>query len=147
MRGLVGGSDLGAGEAVVLDMEASLEHMRRGTPRHVDALLLVTEPYFRALETAGRLAALASEFGIPRVVAVANKVRNDEELHAIQEYCRRRGLELAEMIPFDAEVTRADNAGRALIDEAPASEAVRRIGALASLFNGTGSKGGGIDGD
>lgn len=130
-------------------MEASLEHMRRGTARHVDALLLVTEPYFRALETAGRLAALASEFQIPRVAAVANKVRNDEERSAIDDYCRRRGLELAQIIPFDPEVTRADNAGAALIDQAPASPAARGMAALADLFDGTrrtGLNGGGADG-
>src|SRR6266568_3339512 len=35
----------------ILDMEASVEHMGRGTPRYADVLLIVTEPYYRSLET------------------------------------------------------------------------------------------------
>lgn len=136
MRGLIGGSTLADREAVVLDMEASLEHMRRGTARHVDAMLIVTEPYYRSLETTGRLAALAAEFGIPRVAAVANKVRSDEERQAIGDYCARRGLPLAEVVPFDPEVTRVDNAGRALVDEAPDCIAVRHIVHLAEQLDG-----------
>src|SRR5437763_16097885 len=41
-----------AADATILDMEASLEHLARGTVRHADVLLVVTEPYYRSLETA-----------------------------------------------------------------------------------------------
>ena len=115
----------------MLDMEASLEHMRRGTVRHVDTMLIVTEPYFRSLETAGRLADLGREIGIPRGAAVANKVRSPEEEAAVREYCGRHGLEVAALIPFDPEVTRVDNAGLALVDAAPAAVAARHIAQLA----------------
>ena len=115
----------------MLDMEASLEHMRRGTVRHVDTMLVVTEPYFRSLETSGRLAALGREFGLARIVAVANKVRTAEEEQAIRNYCARHGLEVGALIPFDPEVTGADNAGLALLDAAPSSAAVRQIQSLA----------------
>lgn len=111
-------------------MEASLEHMRRGTVRHVDTMLVVTEPYFRSLETLGRLAALGREFGLRRILAVANKVRSPEEESAIGDYCARHAVEIGALIPFDPEVTRADNAGTALLDAAPESEAVRRIRSL-----------------
>ncbi len=121
----------------MLDMEASLEHMRRGTVRHVDTMLVVTEPYFRSLETSGRLAALGRELGLRRIVAIANKVRSSEEATAIREYCARHDLELGALIPFDPQVTRADNAGLALLDVAPQSEAVRRIQALARSLNGS----------
>ena len=131
MRGLIGGSDVGDREAVILDMEASLEHMRRGTVRHVDTMLVVTEPYFRSLETAGRLADLGREFGLLRIVAVANKVRTSDEEQAIRDYCDRHSIEVGALIPFDPAVTGADNAGLALLDVAPHSEAVRQIQALA----------------
>jgi CO dehydrogenase maturation factor len=98
VRGLIGGSDLGDREAVVLDMEASLEHMRRGTVRHADTMLVVTEPYFRSLETSGRLAAFGREFGLSRIVAIANKVRSVEEEAAIREYCERHDIELGALI-------------------------------------------------
>lgn len=113
-------------------MEASLEHMRRGTVRHVDTLLIVTEPYFRSLETAGRLAGLGREIGIRRVAAVANKVRSREEEAAVRDYCSRHGIELAQLIDFDPEVTRVDLAGGSLLDLAPESPAARSIRRLAS---------------
>lgn len=121
----------------MLDMEASLEHMRRGTVRHVDTMFVVTEPYFRSLETSGRLAQLAEEMGIDRIAAIANKVRTPEEEQAIRDYCSRHGIELALIIPFDPEVTRADNAGLAVLDAAPNSVAVRRIEKLAHSLNRT----------
>jgi len=135
VRGLIGGSEPGEREAVVLDMEASLEHMRRGTVRHVDTMLVVTEPYFRSLETSGRLAALGRELGLRRIIAIANKVRSSEEATAIREYCARHDLELGALIPFDPQVTRADNAGLALLDVAPQSEAVQMIQAVARSLN------------
>ncbi len=134
MRGLIGGSDLSRREAVVLDMEASLEHMRRGTVKHVETMLIVTEPYFRSLETTGRLAELAAELRIPRLAAVANKVRSNEEERAIRDYCGRHAIDLTAVIPFDPEVTRADNAGRPLLDAAPDSPAASCIGALAAAL-------------
>jgi len=137
VRGLIGGSDLADREAVVLDMEASLEHMRRGTVRHADTMLVVTEPYFRSLETSGRLAAFGREFGLSRIVAIANKVRSVEEEAAIREYCERHDIELGALIPFDPQVTRADNAGLALLDVAPESDAVRGIEALARSLDGS----------
>ena len=66
----------------VVDMEAGLEHLSRGTDRHVDTLLVVLEPYFKALETARRCAELGRELGIPRVWGVANKLRGPEALAA-----------------------------------------------------------------
>ena len=54
-------------DVTVLDMEASLEHLTRGTVRNVDVLLVVAEPYYRSPETAGRLVPLARELGLERV--------------------------------------------------------------------------------
>ncbi|MBA2454543.1 MAG: hypothetical protein H0V47_15340, partial [Chloroflexia bacterium] len=51
-------------DVTVLDMEASIEHLTRGTVRDVEKLLIVTEPYFRSLETLGRTVPLARELGL-----------------------------------------------------------------------------------
>lgn len=101
--------------------------MRRGTVRHVDRMLIVTEPYFRSLETAARLGALARESGIPRLGVVANKVRTSQEEDAIRDFCLRHDLEVSALIPFDPEVTRADNAGLSLLDVAPGCSAAVAI--------------------
>ncbi len=76
-------------------MEASLEHMRRNTVRHIDTMLVVTEPYFRSLEAARRLFRLASEVPIKKVFGVANKVRNMSEENAIRSFFNQKGLSLS----------------------------------------------------
>lgn len=111
-------------------MEASIEHMSRGTLRDVDVLLIVTEPYFRALQTAGRITPLARELGIPRIAVVANKVRTERDERTIRDYAHRLGLELAGTVPWDDSVQEADFANRALYDHAldsPATREIRRI--------------------
>lgn len=118
-------------EVTILDMEASIEHLTRGTVRNVDALLVVTEPYYRSLETAGRMVPLARELGLSRVWVVANKVRGERDEAAIQEYCARHGLDVLGVVPFDEAITEADRSGRSLIDCDPASAAVVAIETLA----------------
>lgn len=118
-------------DVTVLDLEASIEHLTRGTLRNVDALLVVTEPYYRSLETAGRIVPLARDLAIPRVWVVANKVRTDRDEAAIREFCRRRDFDLLAVVPFDDRVTEADNSGRPVLDHAPDGTAVAALNALA----------------
>lgn len=101
--------DLGAeGRVVVVDMEASPEHLSRGTVRHVDVIALVAEPYYRSLETVRRMAALVDELAVQRLVVVANKVRSASDAEAIAEFCLRHELELAGTLPWSDDVLAAD---------------------------------------
>jgi CO dehydrogenase maturation factor len=108
-------------------MEASIEHMSRGTLRDVDILLIVTEPYFRALQTAGRITPLARELGIPQIFVVANKVRSEHDSEIILDYARQLGLDVVGTVPWDDSVQEADIANRALFDHALDSPAVFEI--------------------
>jgi CO dehydrogenase maturation factor len=127
--------DLSAqGDITVLDMEASIEHLTRGTVRNADVLLVVTEPYYRSLETTGRIVPLAHDLGLERVWVVANKVRDDRDEAAIREYCARHGFDVVGVVPFDPSVTEADQQGRALIDYAPTAAAVLAVEALADAL-------------
>jgi CO dehydrogenase maturation factor len=121
-------------DITIVDMEASIEHLTRGTVRNVDALLVVTEPYFRALETAGRLVPLAHDLGLERVWVIANKVRGIRDEAAIREYCAGHDFEVIGVVPFDEAVTEADHAGQALIDHAPDSPAVAAIARVADTI-------------
>ena len=100
----------------VTDMEAGLEHLRRGTTKYVDAMLVVAEPYYKSLEIAGRTAELARELGIGRVYAVANKVRDEQDAEAVREYFGRHFVPLVGMLPFDETVVEADRRGIAPMD-------------------------------
>lgn len=103
----------------IVDMEASVEHMSRGTVRHTDMMLIVTEPYYRSLETTGRTATLAQGLGIKQVYVVANKVRSPQDEEAIRRYCDERDLEIIAALPFDDDVRQADNAGTPILDREP----------------------------
>lgn len=111
-------------------MEASIEHLSRGTVRHVETLLIVAEPYFRALETFKRTVPLARQLGIPNIYLVANKVRSDRDEAMIREYGTRLGIDMLGVIPYDDAVQDADRQGRALIDYMPDSLAACAISQL-----------------
>ncbi len=118
-------------QLTIVDMEASVEHMSRGTVRHVDVLLIVVEPYYRSLETAGRIAPLARELGIHRVCAVANKLRDERDAAAVLGYCAKHDLEVVARIPFDEAIAEADRAGMVVLDYAAAAPAVLEMRQLA----------------
>ena len=122
------------GDVTILDMEASIEHLTRGTVRNVDVLLVVTEPYYRSLETTGRIVPLARDLGLANVFVVANKARTERDAAAIREYCDRRGFPILAEIPFDEHISEADRLGQALIDAQPSAPAVAAITHLAEAL-------------
>ncbi len=119
----------------IVDMEAGLEHLSRGTGRHVDTLVVVLEPYYKALEIGRRAAELGKELGVSRVLAVANKLRDAEDTAAVSEFARANNLEIAGEIPLDDNIRKGDLAGRAPIELA-SSPAVSAIASLASRLVG-----------
>lgn len=125
------------GTVAVVDMEASPEHVSRGTARHADVLLLVTEPYFRSLEAARRIAELATELPIETVAVVVNKVRSAGESEAVADFCDRHGMTRLGEVPWSDDVTRADQAARPLLDTAPDGVAVTAIAELSARLQQT----------
>lgn len=115
-RQLVGGLLEEDDVVVVVDMEAGLEHLSRGTDRHVETLLVLLEPYYKALETARRVVELAKELGIPRVLGVANKLRDDQDRAAVRDYAAAHGLPIVAEIPYDDSLRQAPGDTRAPIE-------------------------------
>jgi len=66
-------------QAVLLDMEAGVEHLGRGTIAGVDALLIVVIPSKSSVRTALKIHKLATDSGIPRIFFVANLVEDSED--------------------------------------------------------------------
>ena len=113
--------------SMVVDTEASLEHMKRGTSKHVDKMYTVLEPYYRSLEAAGRFAEMARQLGIKSVEAIANKVRNEDEADAIRTYCEKINLPIAIMVPYDQKVQEADLLGVSIVDLDKNAKVVKAI--------------------
>lgn len=91
---------------------------------------MAIEPYHRSMEAGRRIADLARELGVPDVVAVANKIRTEEDREVIEEFCASHDLPVAAWLPFDETLIRAERAGQAPIDydpEAPAVSAIREL--------------------
>lgn len=115
---------------MIVDMEAGLEHLSRGTGKHLSRFVATIEPYYRSMEVAKRVAALAKEMGIDDVTLVSNKVRDDGDRKAIGEFCAAHSLELIGEIPFDSSLLEAERAGMTPIDfrpDSPAVDAIRRL--------------------
>lgn len=118
-------------QTVIVDLEASPEHLSRGTARHVDVLILVAEPYYRSLEAVRLMAELASELPIPEITVVFNKVRSPQDSMAMEEYCLSHGLSSLGEVPWSDDIREADGEAVSLFDRAPDSAAVRAISHLA----------------
>jgi CO dehydrogenase maturation factor len=98
--------------AVILDMEAGIEHLGRGTTRGMDLMIVVVEPGARSLETAERIKKLSSEIGIKHLVAVINKGGSE----IVNERLEELGIEVLGEIPFDPQLMQADLEKRAPIE-------------------------------
>ena len=64
---------------LVMDMEAGVEHLGRGTADEVDVMLVVVEPSMASIETARRVSELAADLGIPEVRAVLNQSQGNAD--------------------------------------------------------------------
>jgi CO dehydrogenase maturation factor len=117
LRSLVTHLLLRRDEVLILDMEAGVEHLGRGTAGAVDAFIVVVEPGRRALQTAHSIHALAQDLGIGQVLAVGNKVAAPSDEAFIAE--QLPGFEILGFLPTSQQAIEADRAGVAVFDLAP----------------------------
>lgn len=113
-------------DVVIMDMEAGLEHLGRGTAGCMDRFIVVIEPGARSVQTYEKVKQLAADLGVTKVDVVANKIRDDAD----REFVRSRIPEenLLGFISYDAEVIDADRRGLSPYDVSPrAVEEIRAI--------------------
>ncbi len=99
------------GETVILDMEAGLEHLGRGTTGAMDALLVVVEPSQKSLRLAGQIDRLAAELGIKKVLFVGNKIRDKSDQAAVTQAVPADRL--IGLIGYDEGIRQSDLTGAA----------------------------------
>ena len=112
------------GEVVLVDMEAGIEHLGRGTVQGVDALIVVVEADRRSLETAARIVHLAHEIGLDRILAVGNKIRQPEEEALIREGLPK-GLPLLAVLPYLEKLHATGLTGS--LPQGPSPEAIQEL--------------------
>ncbi len=91
---------------VILDMEAGVEHLGRGTTKGIDYMIIVVEPGARSIETAGRIAELGRQIGISKFGVVINKATG--EVLEIENMLKGYDLPVIGSIPFDPGMVKAD---------------------------------------
>lgn len=131
IKALVADLVLHRDEALVMDMEAGIEHLGRGTARGVDTMLVVVEPSRMSLDCAERVFRMAAEIGLGDVRVVANKIANPGEEAWLRQALADRPIVAA--IPFAAELRDADRNGRSVLEGASPEAAAAFAGLLDTL--------------
>jgi len=114
-------------EAVVMDLEAGIEHMGRGTAEHVETMLIVADPSLKSLETARKLYNLAKETGIKKAFIVGNKVASSAERDLIEKFTASNGIQLLGFVPYDEQILKADMEGESPLKYAETSKGITSI--------------------
>ena len=113
-------------DVVILDMEAGLEHLARGTTSFVDAFIVVIEPGARSVQTYHSVKRLAADLGVKQVFVVANKLRDEYD----EEFIRSQipAEDLLGMVHYSGKVADADRKAASPYDIADdAVEEIRSI--------------------
>jgi CO dehydrogenase maturation factor len=115
LKALVSNVVLHRNEALVMDMEAGIEHLGRGTTHGVDTLIIVVEPGQRSIETARHVKTLGAEIGLRRFRVVGNKITSPADEAFVRAAFRDE--ELLGMIPYTEQLRGADRDGRSVLDD------------------------------
>ncbi|MDD5127676.1 MAG: carbon monoxide dehydrogenase accessory protein CooC [Dehalococcoidales bacterium] len=101
-------------EVVVMDMEAGIEHLARGTARAVDKLIVVVEPGHRSIETALTIHKLAQDLGLLSISIVGNKIKTEAEKEFIT--ASLPSFDFLGFIPYNQAIIDADMAGKSVFE-------------------------------
>ena len=109
LKNLVRHLVLARDEAVILDMEAGLEHLGRGTAMAVDRLIVVVEPGRRSIETAYQIQRMAADIGLEKLSLLGNKIRSEKDKEFLESSIS--GLPFLGFLPFRGNIIEADLEG------------------------------------
>jgi CO dehydrogenase maturation factor len=123
LRSLMAHLLLERSEVIIMDMEAGLEHLARGTAGGVDAFIIVVEPGKRSLQTAEAIQNLARDLGIHTCYVVGSKTQTAADRGFITE--NLPGLEVIGFIDYNPRIVEADRQGTGIYEAAP--EAVLQV--------------------
>ena len=103
---------LTADETVLLDMEAGVEHLGRGTVAGADCLLIVTIPSRSGIRTALKIKKMADDVGIPRVCFLGNLVQDQDDVQFLEQELGEKPLVC---FPDSQAIRRAERSEQAVL--------------------------------
>ncbi|MBQ8089018.1 MAG: AAA family ATPase [Clostridia bacterium] len=104
---------VGSYNYMVIDNEAGLEHISRGTLPHVDTLLLISDCSRRGIQAVARIAEMVEDLELKpgTMQLIVNRAPNGELNEGVREEIEKHGLKLLGVLPQDDNVYEADCEG------------------------------------
>lgn len=96
-------------EVVIVDMEAGLEHLTRGTTAYVNKFIVVVEPGQRSFQTARQIRDLAKDLNIKDVWIVGNKIKTEDDKELIKK--ELSDFNILGFISYDDKIIESDKMG------------------------------------
>ena len=115
IRALVTNLVLHRNEALIMDMEAGVEHLGRATVSGVDGMLIVVEPGQRSVDCAKMIIGMAYDIGLRKLHIVGNRISCHEDETFIRNSFPDR--EILGIIPYSDKVRRSDMKGVSVLDK------------------------------
>jgi CO dehydrogenase maturation factor len=125
IKALVNHIVLERNENVIMDMEAGIEHLGRGTTEGVDYLLIVVEPSLRSLQTAERIKTLATQIGLKKIRAIGNKIRTPQDASFIRNHLK--SIETIGLVPYSQSVVEAEQGLHKRVEDITIQNAIKEI--------------------
>ncbi|MBC3803458.1 AAA family ATPase [Acetobacterium fimetarium] len=119
-------------EYLIVDNEAGMEHLSRGTLGKIDMLILVSDCSRRGIQAVGRIRDLVEELKlkVPTVKLIVNRAPGGVLNAGTAEEIEKEKLDLIGVVPMDQNVFEYDSYGKPLVDlpaDSPAKAALREI--------------------
>lgn len=114
-------------EVIIVDFEAGLEHLGRGTAKGIDLMIVVTEPSQKSLDLCKKIIDLSKKLGVINIYLIANKVFDESQKEIIKMRIKDWEVPLYHSIPFDSEIGKADLNGESPIDFNQNSDGIKAI--------------------
>ncbi|MBD3352954.1 MAG: carbon monoxide dehydrogenase [Candidatus Lokiarchaeota archaeon] len=127
IRSLLADLILKRNEVVIIDFEAGLEHLGRGTAKGIDTMLIITQAYRKSLDISEKIIKLAEKMSIKKVFLVGNNIENDFSKKVIQEWANEQDVDVIGYIPRDPKLVRCEIESKTPFDAIPNSEAIQAI--------------------
>jgi len=117
-------------EVIIVDFEAGIEHLGRGTAKGIDVMLIITEPSQKSLDLCKKIIDLSKKLGVINNYLIVNKLIDDSQKEIISKRIKEWEVPLYHSIPFDTEIGKADLNGDSPIDFNQTSKGIQAIKSL-----------------
>jgi len=119
LKSLISHLILSRSEVVIMDMDAGVENLGRGTAKGVNAFIIVVEPGQRSFQTARAIRDLAKDLGVKKCYIVGSKTHDDDERQFIID--NLPDFDVLGFINYHPEIAKADQLGKSVFETAPAA--------------------------